>query len=70
VKAGTADGGGNFIKGWIMNATFKYDLEQKITTPFGEAGIVKMCAVDEVGIQYYVKTAGGGNWFKEAELVG
>lgn len=51
-----------------MNTTFKYVLDQKVTTPFGEAGIVKMCAVDETGIQYYVKTAGGGNWFKESEL--
>jgi hypothetical protein len=51
-----------------MNATFKFGLDQKVATPFGEVGIVKMCAVDETGINYYVKTAGGGNWFKEAEL--
>jgi hypothetical protein len=51
-----------------MNTTFKFSLDQKIKTPFGEVGMVKMCAVDETGINYYVKTAGGGNWFKEAEL--
>ena len=51
-----------------MDVTFKYALEQKVVTPFGEPGIVKMVAVDETGQLCYVKTAGGGNWFKEAEL--
>lgn len=53
-----------------MDITFKYAVDAKVTTPFGEPAIVQMCAVDELGIQYYVKTAGGGNWFKEAELAG
>ncbi|MGI4846838.1 MAG: hypothetical protein ACRYGK_01680 [Janthinobacterium lividum] len=51
-----------------MNATFKFNLNEKITTPFGEAGIVTMCAVDDGGNTYYAKTAAGGNWFKESEL--
>jgi hypothetical protein len=51
-----------------MEVKFKYALEQKVTTEFGEIGIVKMVAVDETGQLCYVKTAGGGNWFKEAEL--
>lgn len=51
-----------------MQITFKFTLDQNVTTRFGEHGIVEMCAVDEVGLRYYVKTAGGGNWFKEAEL--
>lgn len=51
-----------------MNIAFKYVLEQKVSTPFGEVGIVTMCAADENGVQYYVKTAGGGNWFKESQL--
>lgn len=51
-----------------MNITFKYTLEQKVTTPFGEAGLIDMLGYDQNGVTYYVKTAGGGNWFKEAQL--
>jgi len=53
-----------------MNVTFKYELEQKVTTPFDEIGIITMLAVDENGLLCYCKTAGGGNWFKESELTG
>jgi len=52
----------------MINATFKFDLDDHIMTPFNSEGIITMCGVDGDGIQYYVKTATGGNWFKEREL--
>lgn len=48
--------------------TFKFALNQRVTTPFGDAGIVTTQAVDNSGVNYYVKTSAGGNWFKEDEL--
>lgn len=52
-----------------MHVTFKFTLDQNVTTPFGEAGLITVLGYDENGNTYYVKTAGGGNWFKESQLV-
>ncbi len=52
-----------------MNLHFTFSLGQKVKTPFGETGIVKMFGYDEVGIQYFVRTkTGDGTWYKESEL--
>lgn len=51
-----------------MEAKFAFKLDDKVKTPFGDPAIVSMCAVDEGGNTYYVKTATGGNWFKESQL--
>lgn len=51
-----------------MNVTFKFTIDQNVTTPFGEPGIVSMLAVDSSGINYFVKTKVGGDWFKESQL--
>lgn len=51
-----------------MNVTFKFTIDQKVTTPFGEPGIISVLGVDECGITYFVKTSAGGNWFKESQL--
>ncbi len=51
-----------------MNIVFVFRLEQSVTTLFGAKGIVDMCAVDETGNRYYVKTEAGDAWFKEAQL--
>lgn len=52
----------------MNEVTFKFDLNQRVTTPFGDPGIVTTQAVDNGGVSYYVKTSAGGNWFKEDEL--
>lgn len=51
-----------------MNVTFKFSLDQVVTTPFGENGIVSMLGVDEGGNQYFVKTKAASTWFKESQL--
>lgn len=51
-----------------MQVTFKFSLDQPVMTPFGDQGIVSTCGVDDSGVVYYVKTATGGNWFKESQL--
>lgn len=48
--------------------TFKFEIDQRVTTPFGDVGVVDVQAVDAGGITYYVKTAAGGNWLKEAQI--
>lgn len=51
-----------------MQISFEFELNQKVTTPFEEIGIIATLAVDDGGIIYYVKTAAGGNWFKQDQL--
>lgn len=51
-----------------MQVTFKFNLDQRVVSPFGDQGIVSTCGVDNSGNVYYVKTSSGGNWFKESEL--
>jgi hypothetical protein len=51
-----------------METKFEFKLQQRVTTPFGDLAIVKTCAVDDGGINYYCTTQAGGNWFREAEL--
>ena len=47
---------------------FKYELEQKLTTPFDDVGIVQSRAQDDGGIKYYLQTKLKGCWYKESEL--
>lgn len=51
-----------------FTATFKFVIDQKVKTPFGDVGLVSTAAVDDSGVVYFVKTAAGGNWFKESQL--
>jgi len=50
------------------SVSFAFSLDQKVKTPFGDVGIVSTCGFDDSGEVYYVKTATGGNWFKESQL--
>ncbi len=47
---------------------FKYELDEKVITPFGDLGIIGMLGFDDGGPQYYVKTSVASNWFKESQL--
>jgi len=51
-----------------MQIDFLFSVGQKVTTPFGEVGIVRMAAVDSEGKQYNVLTKNGQPWFLEKEL--
>jgi len=39
-----------------------------VTTIFGDPGIVTMCAIDDGGKVYFVKTSNEDKWFKENHL--
>lgn len=52
-----------------MDVKFKFEPDQKVQTPFGDVGIITLCAVDDNRkVVYFVKRTTGSNWFKEAEL--
>lgn len=51
-----------------MDVNFKFELDEKVKTVFGDNGIVVMCAIDDGGNTYYVKVRHNSQWFKEAEL--
>ena len=52
-----------------MEITFKFKLDENVTTPFGEHGIIDMLGYDEGGVKYYVKSNNPSNWFKEWQLI-
>ena len=47
---------------------YKFYMDQCVTTPFGDNGIIEMLGYNDGGIKYYVKTKADSSWFKEAEL--
>ena len=47
---------------------YKFNIDDKVITTFGGDGIITMLGYDNGGNQYYVKTAIGSDWHKEAEL--
>jgi len=52
----------------LFTVNFKFVVDQRVTTPFDEKGIVTMMAYDDGGILYHVKSKSSSNWFKENEL--
>jgi len=48
---------------------FKFSIDERVKTPFGEEGIIRSLAFDDGGIKYYVKTKQTGSWHKEKELI-
>lgn len=51
-----------------MKVEFAFPLESSVITAFGDEGIVRMCAVDDGGKQYYIATANKFGWYPEREL--
>jgi len=48
---------------------FIFNIDDGVTTPFGDEGIVDTCAVDRGGNRYCVLMAGGEQaWFYEDQL--
>ena len=52
----------------MRTVEFKFDLDQRILTGFGDKGIIESLSLQEGGINYYVKTNQGGMWWKESDL--
>lgn len=52
----------------MKTVEYKFDMDQKVRTPFGDEGIITMLAYDEGGNKYYVQTASTSGWFKEGQL--
>lgn len=52
----------------MIKVEFKFNLNDKVLTPFGSMGIVKMLGIDGEGIKYYVLTENNSDWFIENEL--
>ncbi len=50
-----------------MTINFKFEMDQKVKTPF-EDGIIEMLGYDDGGVKYYVTTKSNGAWYKEKEL--
>ena len=67
-KVRASNQSGSF-KGEIMKVVeFKFDMDQKVETPFGDIGIVTMLGFDEAGNRYFIQTAKQSVWFKEDQL--
>jgi len=53
----------------LFTVDFKFVIDQRVTTLFGEEGVITMLAYDDSGVGYYVKTKEhNDNWFKEKDL--
>jgi len=51
-----------------MKIEFKFNVDERVTTPFKEEGIVEMLGFDDGGIKYYITTPTNSNWFRENTL--
>ena len=47
---------------------FVFDLDETVTTMFGEEGIIDCLGFDDGGKKYYVRTKLSGSWFKESQI--
>lgn len=51
-----------------MQIEFKFNIDDRVITPFKAKGIVSMLGVDDGGKVYFVKTEKESDWFKEKDL--
>lgn len=47
---------------------FKHKLDQKVTDPLGQTGIVIMLGIDDGGKKCFVQTVNNSCWWKEDQL--
>jgi len=52
----------------MPSVEFKFHIDQKVKTPFGDIGIIESQAYDFGYVNYYVHCATFGTWFKEKDL--
>ena len=48
-----------------MEIKFKYDIGTVVKNKIGGTGVITALYLDKSGIQYYVKTSDGGNYWEE-----
>jgi hypothetical protein len=52
-----------------MKVEFKFDINQKVKTVFGDIGFVQMCCIDdEKHIKYWVQRNQDSQWMKEKQI--
>ncbi len=52
-----------------MKIDFKFEIDQKVITPFDDTGIVEMAAIDNGKSEvYYIKRSNDCQWFKVGQL--
>lgn len=52
----------------MTRVEFKFMLNQRVETPFGEQGMIQMMGIDDGGKKCFVITSCNETWFNEAEL--
>ncbi len=52
----------------MQEISYKFSVDDRVTTPFGDTGIITMLGFDDGGNQYHVKTKLSSKWFKEIDL--
>lgn len=52
----------------MKSVDFKFDIDDRVKTVFGDVGIIDNLGFDDAGVRYWVKRSSESQWFKEAEL--
>jgi len=52
----------------MQEVSYKFSIDDRVKTPFGNPGIVTMLGLDDGGNKYYVKTELDSQWYKERDL--
>jgi hypothetical protein len=54
-----------------VTVTFRFKIDQKVKVEkLDMEGFITVCAVDNYGHCYFVKTVNGGDWYHEKYLIG
>ena len=53
----------------MYEVSYKFSVDDRVITPFGDTGIVTMLGFNDGGNQYHVKTKLDSQWYKEKELM-
>jgi hypothetical protein len=52
----------------MLEVKFNFNVMDHAKTPFGDVGVVVVCAVDDGGKKYFVQRSTNSDWFKESQL--
>ena len=53
----------------MHEVSYRFNVDDRVVTPFGDTGIITMLGFDDGGNQYYVKTKLDSQWYKERDLI-
>ena len=52
-----------------MNVEFKFEIDQKVKTIFGDMGVINMAGIDDAKEnKYFVQWSSDSQWMKESQL--